>query len=116
MTVTQRLFIELENHNLTMANLCAYINVKSNVVANWKTQNTVPPAKYLVIICEFIGISTDYLLTGKETQQKSLPPISEDKQKLLELYDLLTEREQGEIIGELKERTRDRGIEKVQVG
>lgn len=66
--------------------------------------------KDLTKISELFQLSLDYLVYGRE---KSLSPeLSEDKLRLLEMYDNLTEREQGEILGELKIMTRDRIIQK----
>lgn len=108
MTVTQRLFRELINQRKTIASLCTYIDVKSNVVANWKAQNTIPPARYLVSICEFLDISADYLLTGEDAWQRDVLETSIDRQRLLKYYDLMTDFEKGELLGEMKSITKDR--------
>ena len=36
------------------------------------------------------------------------PELSEDKQRLIYMYDLLNDMEKGEILGELKEKTKER--------
>lgn len=104
MTVTQRMFLEIEKQGKTIASLCSFINVKSNVVANWKTQNTIPPAKYLVTICEFLRITTDYLLTGKESLINSTPAHTQNEQEMLDLFTQIPDREQIKLIGELESR------------
>lgn len=70
----------------------------------WK-KGSFPSGDILIKLSERLNVSTDYLLTGKE-KNTSLN-ISNDKQRLLEMYDLLTDMEKGEILGELKVLTRD---------
>ena len=59
----------------------------------------------IIKMSEEFQLSLDYLVYGKE-KNTSLN-ISNDKQRLLEMYDLLTDMEKGEILGELKVLTRD---------
>ena len=70
----------------------------------WKNGSS-PSGDVIVQLSELLNVSTDYLLMGKE---KSLSPeLSEDKQRLIYMYDLLNDMEKGEILGELKEKTKE---------
>ena len=66
-------------------------------------------AKYIAPICEFLGCSVSYFLTGSdtETETKKAPAlgISENGREMLELYEKLPEREQLLLIGRLQEMT-----------
>mgnify|MGYP002900419875 FL=1 len=77
-------------------------------MTNWKNRNTDPPAKYIIPICEFLGISPYFLLTGKQ-EDLSIDNLSEDEKRLLNMYSQLTDIEKGEILGELKTITKGRG-------
>ena len=48
--------------------------------------NTDPPAKYIVLICEYLGCSLEYLLTGQAADKAPVPGMSENGREMLELY------------------------------
>ena len=96
MDIINRIIYILTNKNLKQSDLCNYLNIKYNVFTTWKTRGTEPPTKYLNQICEFLDISIDYLLTGKE---KSTPTnLSEDVQELISYYNELPESEKNRLI------------------
>ncbi|MCM1232050.1 MAG: helix-turn-helix domain-containing protein [Ruminococcus flavefaciens] len=66
MSIIDNVLSILEKNGLTQMDLCRAIGVKSSTVTNWKTRNTDPPAKYIIPICEFLNVTPEYLLTGKE--------------------------------------------------
>lgn len=80
------------------------VGLSNSIATKWKN-GAYPSGDILLKIAEYFNVSTDYLLTGKE-KNTSLN-FSRDKQRLLEMYDLLTDMEKGEILGELKVLTRD---------
>nr|DAZ26002.1 MAG TPA: CI repressor [Caudoviricetes sp.] len=98
MTPTERMFYELKKQGKTISRLCAYLGIGTNVIANWKKSNTIPPAKYLVNISEFLDISTDYLLTGQECSTYS---ISDNEQQLIKMYRQLSPETRGQVYGYL---------------
>ena len=65
--------------------------------------------KEIIEISEKFQLSLDYLVYGNEKSLSSY--LSEDRQRLLEMYDLLSEMEKGEILGELKLMTRGRSAQ-----
>ena len=96
MTICERLFHELDSRNLTAYALSKFIGVNTTTTTNWKQRGTDPPAKYIAPICEFLGCSVSYFLTGSDT---------EPEREMLELYEKLPEREQLLLIGRLQEMT-----------
>ena len=114
MTICERLFTEMDNRGLIAAELCRILDVKSNTVTNWRQRNTDPPAKYILPICDFLGCSPEYLLTGQETKKEPALGISENGRKMLEIYLLLDKEQQAFLLGEasgmLRENEKKRGL------
>lgn len=103
MTICERMFSELDQKGLTAYALCKHLGVKTNTTTSWKQRGTDPPAKYIAQICEFLGCSLEYLLTGQEAEKAPVPGMSENGREMLELYEKLPEREQILLIGRLQE-------------
>lgn len=103
MTICERLFDALERKGLTAYGLCKVLGITGTVTTNWKQRNTDPPAKYIVPICEYLGCSVEYLLTGQEAEKAPAPGLTENGREMLELYDQLPEREQLILLGRLQE-------------
>jgi transcriptional regulator with XRE-family HTH domain len=108
LSIIMNLLSILEEKKLKQVDLCNAININTSTMTNWKNRNTDPPAKYIIPICEFLGISPYFLLTGKQ-EDLSIDNLSEDEKRLLNMYSLLTDIEKGEILGEMKNITKGRG-------
>lgn len=106
MTICERLFDELDSRNLTAYGLCQTLGINTTTTSNWKQRGTDPPAKYIVPICEYLGCSLEYLLTGQEsateTRKVPSPGISRRGQELLSYFEQLGEYEQGVVLGEAR--------------
>lgn len=95
MDIINRILGILADKGLKQADLCNYVGIKYNVFTTWKTRGTEPPTKFLIQICDFLGVSPYYLLTGEEKS----PSLPEDELELLTYYKELPEREQMKLIG-----------------
>ena len=106
MTISERLFSELDQRNLTAYGLCQALGINSTTTTNWKQRGTDPPAKYITSICEYLGCSVEYLLTGQgapqETKKEPTQDISPDELEMLELFRALPYKEQQRAIGRLQ--------------
>lgn len=98
MTICERMFETLAKKGLKSIELAEHIQVNSGQVSTWKKRNTDPPAKYISSICEFLGISINYLLTGVDADQNNIM-INSNDQELLNLFHQLPERNQIKLIG-----------------
>lgn len=91
MTVNERIFNLMEQENIKNADLAKHLNVKNNVITNWKTRGTEPPIKYLVPICELLDITIYELLEIEDKNdiqaayEKADPAIQEAVRKLLDV-------------------------------
>lgn len=103
MKICERMFALLDEKGLSASGLSKALGVGTNQTTNWKQRNTDPPAKYIVPICEYLGCSVEYLLTGQETEKAPVPGISENGREMLELYERLPERDQLLLLGRLQE-------------
>lgn len=110
-TITERIFVELSQRNITQKDFANNIDVNEKTVSAWKKNNSLPPADKLSNISDCLGVSLDFLLTGEEKK----PSLSEDKVSLLEMYDMLTDMEKGEILGELKQMTKKINIHTAEI-
>lgn len=103
MTICERLFDEIEKRGLTAYALSKHLEIGTTTTTNWKQRKTDPPAKYIAPICEFLGCSLEYLLTGQEAKKAPAPEISENGREMLELFEQLPDRDQLLLIGRLRE-------------
>lgn len=103
MTICERMFAAIEARDLTAHGLAKVIGVGTNQTTNWKQRNTDPPAKYILPICEYLGCSVEYLLTGQETKKAPVPGLTENGREMLELFAQLPERDQLLLLGRLHE-------------
>ena len=78
----------------------------------WKN-GAVPNSDIVISLSVFLNVPTDRLLLGKEKSPSF--ELSEDRQRLLNMYNLLDDMEKGEILGELKVMTRYRADKDQQV-
>ena len=113
MTISERMFDLLENSSgKSAAGLCRELGISTSVTTGWKKRNTDPPAKYLARICEYLGVSVNFLLTGEQDQDQH-EPLSTDEIRLIRKYRLLDDdgkdAVRGVILQEQRRVESDRG-------
>lgn len=70
----------MKKANITNTEITKALNLNKNAIGNYKN-GQIPNATILYEISNFLRISMDYLLTGKEA-----PDLTPDEQKLMNLY------------------------------
>lgn len=90
MEINERIFYLLESKGLNAKDLGDYIGVKSSSISAWKHEGSYPSSKLIVRISEFLGVSIDYLFTGKESTLK-------ESNQFINKYNQLPIEEQEEI-------------------
>ena len=87
----------MEQHK-TQAELAKFIGVRQNTVSDWLNRNKSPSSSYVYRICDFFGVSFNYLFTGQD-ENKKLQELSEGEREMLELIHPLSPKEQQRLIG-----------------
>lgn len=95
MTISQRIFAILKEKKLKQKELAQKTGISESAISDWKKKGTNPAAENISAIADFLEVSLEYLVTGKEKS----PSLSEDELELLTYYKDLPEREQMKLIG-----------------
>lgn len=67
MSVSKQL-IHLRNvKGISQEELASLMNVTRQAVSKWETDQTLPDSEKIIRLSEIFGVTTDYLLKGKET-------------------------------------------------
>lgn len=66
----------LLQRDLTVGDLAKHLGVSYNIIPNWRSKNRYPQFEYLEPMAEFLGVSLDYLITGKESRPVFTPRIN----------------------------------------
>ena len=64
-------------------------SVSKSTFSEWKVGRSKPGIKKLQKIADFFGVTVDYIMTGKEDEQKEKDNTGDLKQKFEELKELL---------------------------
>ena len=96
-----KLFNLMNEREITDKDLSVAIGASTGNVSDWKSGRSTPAAEKLFVLAKYFDVSIDYLLDlDDRPNRKSEMP--EDIQELLNLYDEITPRQQGEVIGYIK--------------
>lgn len=66
MTIGNRVLHLLQEKGLKQKDLADYLHTKPSTVNGWKNTNRNPSCDLIIPICEFLGVSANYLLTGAD--------------------------------------------------
>lgn len=99
MTIGNRVLTLLNDKGLKQKDLALYLGTKPSTINGWREPNRNPSSDLIVRICEFLGVSCEYLLTGKETSSTT---ISSSDAEWLDLIHQLPAEAQYEFRGEIK--------------
>ncbi len=64
----------LQKHGLTSYKLSQLIGVSQSTLSDWKRGRSTPKQDKLQKIADYFGVTVDYLMTGKEPEQKEFNP------------------------------------------
>ena len=79
MTISERLSELIRSNNIVRKDLAAQISVSPSTLQTWLERGEDFPARYVVPLCNALGVAADYLLSGVEVP---LPDIPDDYVKL----------------------------------
>lgn len=103
MEIIERIYETLKEKDKLAVDLCRTLNIRTSTMSTWKSKKNDPPARYMPTIADFLGVSLDYLMTGKETPApKPQKTTTSMEDELLDLFRMLPEPKRYEFMGELK--------------
>lgn len=71
--VLERTLEILKLKGMTEYQLCKEIGIKQSTFSTWKTEDRVPNTMRVASIANALGVSVDYLVTGKDESGKETP-------------------------------------------
>lgn len=83
MLINKRMFNAMDQKGIKDAELAKEIGKNKSVISTWRARGTNPPIEYAVQICNYIGISLSYLITGKDGED-----LTQEEQMIVEAYRL----------------------------
>jgi len=78
------------------------IGVSASTLNNWLKLGRDIPADKIIPISEYLDVSPEYLLTGRESMQSKSQSTDSDYERLYSYFERLPERQKGELIGYAK--------------
>ncbi|WP_124100913.1 XRE family transcriptional regulator [Ruminococcus sp. Marseille-P6503] len=88
----------LTSKKLTQRAMSTYLGVATSTINNWLKLDRSIPAEYIIPICEFLDVTPEKLLTGKEKSPSTIN-LTADEQELLTYYNMLNDIGKGIVIG-----------------
>ena len=113
MNIVQNISNVIENTSITLTKIERECGFPKSSIRKWS--ENIPNAEKVYKVAQYLGCTVDYLLTGKEKSPPQSEELTEDELMLLDMYGLLTDREKGEIVGEMRILTKNR-IKQENVG
>lgn len=97
------IFEFLCNQNgITPYKFCKDTGVSTSTISTWKKNNSQCRPDLAEKVCNYFGISHDYLMTGKEAEQSEIPPLMPEQFELLELYSKLKDSQKNAVLNLLR--------------
>jgi transcriptional regulator with XRE-family HTH domain len=87
MTIYERIESLRKSKGLSQGKLEKQLGFSNGSISKWK--NSTPKVERLQKLADFFGVSVEYLMTGKEDEQKEKDNTDDLKQKYRELEELL---------------------------
>ncbi len=88
--------IKKSNHSLNQKGLAKHLGKAQSTISQWLTQDRPIPSEFIIPICEYLGCSVDWLLTGDEKRKRYLFNSS-DEQIFIDLFRQLSAKDKEEI-------------------
>lgn len=87
---------------ITPYKFCKDTGVSTSTISTWKTKNSQCRPELAEKVCEYFGISHDYLMTGEEKEKPEIPNFEPEHLELIELYSKLKEEQKSAVINLLR--------------
>ena len=90
-SICDRTYSLLAQKHLTAVGMSNVLGINPANATQWQRRQTDPPAKYIMQIADYLGVSPIYLLTGEEQLQDFATTITEEESRIIKKYRALDE-------------------------
>ena len=91
-----------EKRGITPYKFCKDSGVSTSTISTWKSKNSQCRPELAEKVCEYFGISHDYLMTGKELEKPEIPNFEPEHLELIELYSSLKTEQKSAVLNLLR--------------
>lgn len=98
MTPGQRIIDLIQKRGLNQHSVAKALGIPYTTLNGWRDENRNPSCNYIIPVCEYLGVTPQYLLTGEEDTKVDLS-LSPTEKKLVGYYRQLPENLQLRLIG-----------------
>lgn len=87
---------------ITPYKFCKDTGVSTSTISTWKTKKSQCRPELAEKVCEYFGISHDYLMTGEEKEKPEIPGFEPEHLELIELYSKLKTEQKSAVLNLLR--------------
>ncbi len=98
-----RLEAVLAEKKVTKTELAEVLKIRRPTLSEWKKNGVIPPADIMLKIAEYLNVSVEWLVTGKEKEKDA---ISQEETKVLEYYKQLSQEQKEMVLTLLETQTK----------
>lgn len=96
--ILSRLQILMDQHGINARQISNELGLSNSAFSEWKKGKGKPSLDAMVKFSEYFNISLDYLVLGKEFEEKPLPFFNSEDDELLEKFHSLTPDLRGRLL------------------
>lgn len=76
-----------ETRGITPYKFCKETGINSSTISTWKKNNSLARPELAKKVCEYFGVSMDYLMAGKEQVEKEPGLTSRDERDIMKILE-----------------------------
>ena len=106
MTISDRIFERLKKTNMSQKAFSECTGISQSTISEWKSKRTNPTSEKILVICEVLGVTPEWLLSGADnsgTRSNELPWFVIDRNSelgvIVETYHRLDESQRARLKG-----------------
>ena len=76
-----RIDLKLTEKNIKRAAMCQDVGIDTSIITAWKKRGTIPAGDVCVKTANYLGVSVEWLITGKEKEEAKTEKASVSKKE-----------------------------------
>lgn len=81
----------MNSKGITAYKMSKETGISDSLIGYWRKGERVPSAENLILISKYLGISIDYLLTGRKTEPEPTSELTEEDKSILSFFHELSD-------------------------